>query len=76
MVIKRRNRSGTFPIDWTKTFERNSKPLRKPGCWDCYKNDFCSNCVIEPEMKYFTCDLERACETCLGQISKKKFSTE
>ena len=49
--------SGSFPIDWTKIFERNKIPHRKKGCFYCDNTKFCSNCVKGPKLNYFDCEV-------------------
>ena len=61
--------SDRFSIDWTKSFERIKIPYRKKGCDE---KKVCSNCVIEPKMNCFNCEVERSCETCLDQKTQKK----
>ena len=69
--------SGRFSIDWTKTFEGIKIPHRKQGRRDCDNGKFCSDCVINPRMNCFNCEMERACNSCLDLISPKKtFSTD
>ena len=69
--------SGRFSIDWTKTFEGIKIPHRKQDCADCDNKNFCSNCVIKPQMNCFNCEMEKACKPCLDLISQKKtYSTD
>ena len=55
--------SARFSIDWKKSFEGIKIPHRKQDCLDCKKELMCSECVVNPRMNYFKCELERACET-------------
>ena len=69
--------SGTFSIDWTKTFEGIKIPHRKQNCADCDNSKRCSDCVIKPKMNCFNCEIERSCKSCLDLISQKKtYSTD
>ena len=35
----------------------------------------CGECVVKRKMKCFSCEMERPCETCLDQISRKETSS-
>ena len=56
--------SGSFSIDWTKTFEVTKVPHFKQGCLGCDNGKICSDCVIKRKMNCFNCEMERARKTC------------
>ena len=64
--------SRRFSIGWTKTFEGNKIPQKKQGCLVCDNKPSFSNCVTEPKMNCFNCEVETACETCLDQNGQTK----
>ena len=64
--------SGSFSIDWTKTFEGINIPHRKQDCLICDNGKICSYCVIEHKLNCSNCAMERACKSCLDLISQKE----
>ena len=55
--------SGRFSIDWTKTFEGIKIPHRKQNCRDCDNRRKCGDCVINPKMNGFNCEMEKSCKS-------------
>ena len=64
--------SGSFSIDWTKTFEGIKTPHRKQDCSDCNNGKTCSVCVTKPKMNCSNCETERTCKSFLDRISQRK----
>ena len=55
--------SGTFSIDWTKSFEGIKIPQLKQECLDCKNELKCGDCVIKRKINCCKSEMERACKS-------------
>ena len=64
--------SGRFSNDWTKTFERRKIKQGKQYCLNSDIEKFGDDCIIEPKMNCFNCEVQRSRQSCLDLISQRR----